>query len=367
MARKLAIWFHRTFGDPAFKPSPFLPPPDPTDAAQPLREELAATREELALAQARARKATLTAAEEARLREAAEAEAKAAYADMEAALELSHETEAAVAEQQRLFEAGLAERQAEAAKATPEALSATVEAAQTAAADLDLSEAETRRMIDLQLVEAGWEADSDKLRHSRGTRPIKGRNLAIATSSANIALIKYLGKHGRQLPRNPSLSMTLTAARTTTSVRVEAGAGRARLSPRDSPDHRDRQQHAPRLGHRLERVRTERPRPLPLQPRPRAGRLADGLLHPRLAPRASRLRQRFALRLPRLQPLGRVARGRGELGPPRRPARPGRRQPVSARGQHPHRQPRAEGDLELAGPRPDGRTPAGALPLPERP
>ena len=196
MARKLAIWFHRTFGDPAFKPSPFVPPPDPAGAETALREELAAAREELALAQSHAKKAKLTAAEEARLREAAEAEAKAAYADMEAALELSHETEAAVVEQQRLFDAGLAQRQAEAAKATPEAISATVEAAQTAAAELDLSEAETRRMIDLQLVEAGWEADSAKLRHSRGTRPIKGRNLAIAewpTSSGPADYVLFAG------------------------------------------------------------------------------------------------------------------------------------------------------------------------------
>lgn len=180
MARKLAVWFHRTFGDPHFKPSPFVPPPDPSGAEEALREELAAAREELALARAHAEKAKLTAAEEARLRAAAEAEAKTAYADMEAALELSQETEAALAEQQRLFDARLAERQATAAKAAPEVLEATVAAAQTAAANLDLSEAETRRLIDLQLIEAGWEADSEKLRYSRGTRPIKGRNLAIA-------------------------------------------------------------------------------------------------------------------------------------------------------------------------------------------
>ena len=42
------------------------------------------------------------------------------------------------------------------------------------------SEAETRYMIDEQLRKVGWEADTEHLRHSKGTRPQKGRNLAIA-------------------------------------------------------------------------------------------------------------------------------------------------------------------------------------------
>lgn len=43
-----------------------------------------------------------------------------------------------------------------------------------------LSEAETRRIIDGQLQSVGWEADTINLRYSKGTRPVKGRNLAIA-------------------------------------------------------------------------------------------------------------------------------------------------------------------------------------------
>ena len=42
------------------------------------------------------------------------------------------------------------------------------------------SEAETRYMIDEQLRKVGWEADMEHLRYSKGTRPVKGRNLAIA-------------------------------------------------------------------------------------------------------------------------------------------------------------------------------------------
>ena len=42
------------------------------------------------------------------------------------------------------------------------------------------SEAETRYMIDEQLRQVGWEANTQELRYSKGVRPAKGRNLAIA-------------------------------------------------------------------------------------------------------------------------------------------------------------------------------------------
>ena len=43
-----------------------------------------------------------------------------------------------------------------------------------------LTEKETRELIDKQLRLVGWEADTSKLRYSNGTRPVKGRNIAIA-------------------------------------------------------------------------------------------------------------------------------------------------------------------------------------------
>lgn len=42
------------------------------------------------------------------------------------------------------------------------------------------TEAETRCLIDEQLRQVGWEADTINLRYSKGSRPAKGRNLAIA-------------------------------------------------------------------------------------------------------------------------------------------------------------------------------------------
>ena len=42
------------------------------------------------------------------------------------------------------------------------------------------TEAETRYLIDEQLRKVGWEADTENLRYSKGIRPAKGRNIAIA-------------------------------------------------------------------------------------------------------------------------------------------------------------------------------------------
>lgn len=54
------------------------------------------------------------------------------------------------------------------------------EQAQKAASQRIKSEAETRYLIDQQLRMVGWEANTKELRHGKGTRPEKGRNMAIA-------------------------------------------------------------------------------------------------------------------------------------------------------------------------------------------
>lgn len=42
-------------------------------------------------------------------------------------------------------------------------------------------------------------------------------------SPSNIAIVKYWGKHGEQLPANPSLSLTLSVAHTTTQITYQPG------------------------------------------------------------------------------------------------------------------------------------------------
>ncbi len=55
-----------------------------------------------------------------------------------------------------------------------------VQKAETASENMELSEAETRYLIDEQLRKYGWEVDTNNIRYSKGTRPQKGKNLAIA-------------------------------------------------------------------------------------------------------------------------------------------------------------------------------------------
>lgn len=180
MARLLGVWFHRTFHDGDYKPHPFVPPPDPVAADDALREELAALRQDLVRAEAEAQAARLTATEEAERRAAAEAAAATAYGDLEAAMELAAESETRAKEDRAAMEARLAAAQDAAARAPLDQTETTVRRAQTHGGDLDLDEAATRHLIDQQLRDAGWEADTGMLRYARGTRPVKGRNLAIA-------------------------------------------------------------------------------------------------------------------------------------------------------------------------------------------
>lgn len=52
--------------------------------------------------------------------------------------------------------------------------------ASKAASQRQKSEAETRYMIDEQLRQVGWEANTEEIRYSKGSRPVKGHNMAIA-------------------------------------------------------------------------------------------------------------------------------------------------------------------------------------------
>ena len=66
------------------------------------------------------------------------------------------------------------------------------EKGETASESMELSEAETRYLIDEQLRKVGWETDTNTLRYSKGIRPQKGRNLAIAEWPTDSAV----GKNG---------------------------------------------------------------------------------------------------------------------------------------------------------------------------
>jgi type I restriction enzyme R subunit len=181
MARKLAIWFHKSFGgDKSFNPGPFVIPPDPAVAEKELTDELNRLREAEVAAKIQAQKLQQTLETELRLKAETENAARRAFQDLDAAIELASASEQQLEAERRTHQQRLAEIQTRAASAPPEQRTQTIASAQEQEATVDLDEAATRRMIDAQLREAGWEADSVSLRYGKGTRPVKGRNMAIA-------------------------------------------------------------------------------------------------------------------------------------------------------------------------------------------
>ncbi|MBE7432375.1 MAG: type I restriction-modification system endonuclease [Anaerolineales bacterium] len=146
MGWQLGVWFQRTFIKSDFKSGEFLLPPTISET-EVLREE----REKLA------------------------AQVEAANAKVESLLQKQQ----ANAERKR---------------------SATFEkyrrAAIAASQMVFLDEAQTRQIIDGQLRAAGWEADTVRLRYTNGTRPERGRNLAIAeypTASGPADYVLFIG------------------------------------------------------------------------------------------------------------------------------------------------------------------------------
>lgn len=174
LARALAIWFHQSFGtDRNFKPGPFIPPPNPAQETKAIAQELKRLRSELAQAQLSAEAARAAAEEEARRRLTAEERARRDAEEREVWQALAEEAEAKL-------RARLEAVQFQAEVKPAQQLDVMVRQAQAAGAELDLDETDTRQLIDEQLRQAGWEADSQNMTFAAGTRPMRGRNLAIA-------------------------------------------------------------------------------------------------------------------------------------------------------------------------------------------
>lgn len=165
LARSAAVWFHRTFGQPNFKPGPFVPPTPPVDATAALMEELADLKAVVARSGDAEAKARLLA------QEVEQREQERAFWEQYAS-----ETEA----QLRSAEQALAQTQATASAASPQQLDLLAALGARNAQDIELDEATTRVLIDEQLRSAGWQVDSTLLRHAAGARPQCAEAVAIA-------------------------------------------------------------------------------------------------------------------------------------------------------------------------------------------
>ncbi len=166
---QLSLWFHRTFKEPQYKSGAFVPPSSPKDEGAELAKELELARQELA----QYRKTHTDVAQQLDALRAQVAQSTDERAIWEA---LAAEAEAAKNE--------LAERltavQAQAATPSNQTVTQYVQAANAAVLSIQISESDTRKLIDEQLNAVGWQADSVSQTYSKGARPQKGQNMAIA-------------------------------------------------------------------------------------------------------------------------------------------------------------------------------------------
>ncbi|MCX7512569.1 type I restriction-modification system endonuclease [Frateuria sp. STR12] len=181
VARELAIWYHRSFGKAGseFKPGPFVPPRDPSEALRDLKARI----EQLSMQLGQSHEALQQNQQLIELQRCEREEAMALAEAMDAeARDYQGLAAARDAELTRLkteFEHRLASVRAE-LEASPQLTQQVQKKTQRASHAFDLTEDLTRILIDQQLQTAGWEADSLDLIHAKGSRPEKGRNKAIA-------------------------------------------------------------------------------------------------------------------------------------------------------------------------------------------
>jgi type I restriction enzyme R subunit len=178
IARELGVWFHRAFGGAgkAFSPGPFVPPADPSAATKELTVELSRLRAELDNQRTEADRARIVAEEHQKARLSAEELAAKEREERTVWEQLAAEAEAAKA----AVLAQIQTIQAAAVQAPAQVTASIVAKAEEAATEIDIDEASTRVIIDEQLRARGWDVDTGTIRYSNGSRPAKGRNLAIA-------------------------------------------------------------------------------------------------------------------------------------------------------------------------------------------
>lgn len=166
---QLCLWFHRTFKDADYRSGPFVPPQPPADESTALRAELSELRQAVAAFQSQQEKVSKE-LQSTKTQLSSLSEERGVWEQL--ATEADND-KARLAQQ-------LAALQAAAETAPTTQFKYFLQSAATAATQVQLDEVETRRIIDEQLRQAGWEADTQTLRYSKGTRPQRGRNMAIA-------------------------------------------------------------------------------------------------------------------------------------------------------------------------------------------
>jgi type I restriction enzyme R subunit len=180
VAREVAIWFHRTFGDqPNFKSGPFVLPDDPSQKLVGLQQQIADLQNALQQAQT-------AQTDQVQMQQLLQAQAEQEREMAQHALQERNIYESLAQEASERFARLKAEFDAKLSKAVvqPEATTKQVQSFAQKAADaaqkVVMDEAATRLIIDQMLIDAGWEADTVQQTHAKGTRPERHKNKAIA-------------------------------------------------------------------------------------------------------------------------------------------------------------------------------------------
>jgi len=195
-AHMLAIYYYRIFHDRKFRAEPFVTPP----SADLLEEKLKQQIEEIARENEKLRQQLVDTAkisdEEKMRRLAAEKEKRELWQQLQQSekqnMPAAPSDSAAMADYQQQ----LVKLKSESDKKSDLEFEQTIAAAQAESENICLTEAETRKLIDQQLRDAGWEADTETIRHSAGVRPEKNRNKAIAewpTASGPADYVLFVG------------------------------------------------------------------------------------------------------------------------------------------------------------------------------
>ena len=159
-AYHIAVWFMKVYGDGAFEAPVFVKPeppkkvPDYTRLVLNQERKIEEQNEQIAIKES----------------------------ELAASNALLLEREKLLAQQKAIIEKLTNERKSLKVVTPQAALTKQKRQESSAKAILDakLTEDETRKIIDDQLRRVGWEADTENLRYSKGTRPQKGRKIAIA-------------------------------------------------------------------------------------------------------------------------------------------------------------------------------------------
>lgn len=180
VAREVAIWFHRTFGDqPNFKPGPFVLPDDPSQKLVGLQQQIADLQNALQQAQT-------AQTDQVQMQQLLQAQAEQEREMAQHALQERNIYESLAEEASERFARLKADFDAKLSKSVvqPEATTKQVQTfaqkAAEAAQKVVMDEASTRLIIDQMLRDAGWQADTVNLTHAKGARPERNQNKAIA-------------------------------------------------------------------------------------------------------------------------------------------------------------------------------------------